>query len=362
MKKPVEIGQTELEEKLENHTNQEVVPQEETYETVHGVTGDAIFMTEEEKPDWTIQGIAKRGELLMLGGEAKLGKSLLGVDIIYALLTGISNDFIRVNPMRHRVLHISKDEPRAATEDSYRRRGVKELDIEIKKNLAVIYINGVEVNFERFDVIETELQRFKPHFVLIDCLRKMCLDCGYDESSTRAGEKVAELAKLCNQYGATCILIHHTKKGEVKGVEKFSGHGSLVSSCDAAMLLEPVTDNHRDARRRLHLLGGRQGVTPFSCNLRINTDEDEQDLTGFFLFEGYIDDEPEDKTAVESILSFLIAAKGQGYHIEEISEKLKIPEAVTKVTLWRLVRKGKVSRYKEVENPNKTRKRWLYKA
>ncbi len=170
---------------------------------------------EQEMIDWIYPGLLPKGELLLLAAEPKVGKTLFATDIMYAHLTGTP---LHGNPIpKGKILYYHDDE----SENSVRRklfaRGFDLVDRELQRDMMIT--SGLRL--DNLEVLEEELETFRPTLVVIDSLSAIARNLGVSENEVAFAKHIYKMRDLLSKYGAACILIHHENKNrEAVGINK----------------------------------------------------------------------------------------------------------------------------------------------
>ena len=173
-------------------------------------------------------------KLICLSGLPKQGKSLIGLEFLHSISTG-----------RRLMGRFPVDKPGPAAYF-----GLEDGGHEIKSRLiqrGIIDVDNFYVCWQSFDMArETGLETFKrliaempepPSLVIIDTAREAFQLRDWNDASIVA-PAISPLRKWAH-HNCTIILITHNNKDKfASGVNKISGSGALVSSCDSFMILD----------------------------------------------------------------------------------------------------------------------------
>lgn len=211
------LSKVEIEEALKE-LRQRNTTSEPTFFTLEN------FLNHSEEPlDYIVPSMLPVGETVLLAAVPKVGKTLLAIDLAFAVATG-EDSFLGEQCKRGRVLIISVDESVSSTRSKLLKRGFRESDNEWVKIMT------------RFDVsqmlaLEERLESFRPSLVIIDSLRRINHGQYISENSAEFADTIYTLKELLTKYSAAGVLIHHTSKDkEAQGVNKVRGSSAITGA------------------------------------------------------------------------------------------------------------------------------------
>ena len=195
----------------------------------------ADFMAEiGEPPPSIVPEFLPAKKLICLSGAAKQGKSLVGLEFLHSVSTG-----------RKLMGRFPIETP--ATVAYF---GLEDGGHEIKSRLiqrGVIDVDGFYVCWQSFDMAkETGFETFKrmisempepPTLIIIDTAREAFQLRDWNDASL-VGAAISPLRKWAHKNCTVILITHNNKDKFATGVNKISGSGALVSSCDSFMILE----------------------------------------------------------------------------------------------------------------------------
>ncbi len=186
-----------------------------------------------EEINWLIPELLPRGELIVLGGSPKAGKTLMAIDAAFAIATG-EDDFLGIKCDRGKVLLISNDENPRSTKSKLLKRGFRPGDGEW---LEIIFNWTIDRLYE----LEQVLDEFRPDVVIIDSLKSITVNSDISENSAEFANNIYALKNLFNQYKAAAILIHHTNKNkDAMGIAKLRGSSAIAGAVWGTWQLEHI--------------------------------------------------------------------------------------------------------------------------
>lgn len=172
------------------------------------------------KKDNIIDGIMKSNGLYCLVSNAKVGKSMLALQLSNSIING--TQFLGHNTMPSPVLYISTESDFGQIQDR-----IKTLGLTFPKDsFFVIDRNGKgEVSIFDFEVDLLEFSKYKNgKLVILDMLKDTNLGIDYDINSYQdVGQKLLpKLRSICEKYNITILFTHHlNKNGKTLGSTAF---------------------------------------------------------------------------------------------------------------------------------------------
>jgi hypothetical protein len=181
--------------------------------------------------NWLIPQLLRSAGLFILAGEPKVGKSIIGYHLAYAV--AISGRFLGKPVRKGRVLYIQIEEDSSTISERLHFVGFGN-----KKNKAVnmaVEFDPEVVVFDRtFDAtidiprLYQRIAELSPSLVIIDSLRAATINSQVSETDSQFGKLVAAIQQVFNQTDTCGVLIHHMNKEANKGKNKHTG--SLVNA------------------------------------------------------------------------------------------------------------------------------------
>jgi len=179
-----------------------------------------------------VDGLIPAGQLIMLGGRGKAGKSWLVLQLVAAIDRGIQ--FLGKPTHRGRVLYL-------ALEDGRRRMNQRPKILKWHPSANV----DIAFNVETFDRggeglahIRQAIADKRYDLVVIDTLVKTLSAAADENSNTEMGAICNTLADMAHDTGATILIVHHTSKVTTDNpFDNLRGASAIRNSYDAGMLL-----------------------------------------------------------------------------------------------------------------------------
>lgn len=183
------------------------------------------------EPDWLVPGAIPSGALSFLVGKPGSNKSWLGYDLVCATVQ--QRQWLQYpaptvkNPS---ALVLNFDNPAGECARRFLRLGLK------PENRAFFHSIGAHqppdglpailqlpIGFEPLDAM---IYTYKPSIILVDSLRQSHTG---DESSSQEMAQVMSQLRRFSSYGASVVIIHHTRKGD----GEMRGSTEIEASADA---------------------------------------------------------------------------------------------------------------------------------
>ena len=184
---------------------------------------DEFLDLEFEGLNWIVPGMLPEGETVILCALPKVGKTLLAIDLAFAVATG-EDTFIGEQVSQSRVLLVSTDESARSTKAKLLKRGFRSEDA---ANLSVM----THLNIDRLGELEKHLEDFRPKLVIIDSLKRITVGKEISENSAEFADAIYKLKELLSRYGAAGLLIHHSNKNlEQYGVGRLRGSTAIAGA------------------------------------------------------------------------------------------------------------------------------------
>ncbi|MFM6399836.1 AAA family ATPase, partial [Planktothrix sp.] len=289
--------------------------------------------------DYLVPGLLPKGESALLVASPKVGKSLLAVDLAFAVATG-EDYFLGEKTKVGRVLYVSVDESKQSVKSKLIKRGFRKYD---SSNIKVV----TKFNIVQLEKLKAEIEDFRPCLVIIDSLKSITQGSEISENSAEFSDNLYKISGLCNDFNASCLLIHHSNKNsEITGVDSVRGSSAISGAMGNTWILNrvPKPDEHNkkkmvfdptDTRRQLYCYSRDSDGKSF--NLEFNPENNSWDVAG----EAGVSDEEQEarKTNKERILS--IMKMNLPHHPEGLKGKfihdcleLEQPGAITKSSMY----------------------------
>lgn len=183
-----------------------------------------------KKNEWVIEGLLKKGQVALLTGNPKAGKSFIALRAAAAVTSG--DKFFGRPAMEGNVLYLAAE--RALTLED---RGQALIESRVPFNTENIEVFPKPVAF----LDENEVTSFinevgQTDLIIIDTLRR-CFAGGRENDNNDMTAWVYGVERFCEETGSAAIVIHHNqrKRYDTRGrvVDgDFAGGGALLGSVD----------------------------------------------------------------------------------------------------------------------------------
>jgi len=180
--------------------------------------------------EWLIPDAVPKGDLTIVGGAPKVGKTNLAVDMARAIARGESWLFFEAAKPAFVIL-ITDDQ---ADGDSAKQ--MERLKLWDEPNLS--WSRKIRLTENQMDLLLDEIKRHPGCVVVLDSLRSATRSLGCDENSPELGLVLYDVKAAVTDAGGSLILVHHGHKGQNStGGEALSGHNSIAGSANTIWTL-----------------------------------------------------------------------------------------------------------------------------
>lgn len=205
---------------------------------------DEFLDQESEALEWIVPGMLPAGETVLVVAVPKCGKTLMGIDLAFAVATGES-DFLGEIVRQGRVLIVSVDESARSTKSKLLRRGLRRSDA---ANVRVM----TKFDMTQLALLEERLESFRPNLVIIDSLRRINAGRDVSENSAEFADTIYALKELLTRYNAAGLLVHHScKDREALGVNKVRGSSAIAGAAWGIWQLDHIPQPDPNNKKKL---------------------------------------------------------------------------------------------------------------
>lgn len=191
-----------------------------------------------------VDGLIPAGQLVMLGGRGKAGKSWLVLQLVAAVDRGAP--FLGRPTTPGRVLYL-------ALEDGKRRMNQRARVMKWDPSPRV----DIAFNIDNFDGggqgladIRDAIAAGSYDLVVIDTLVKTLSASADENNNTEMGAICNALADMAHDSGATILIVHHTSKGAAETFGNIRGASAIRNAYDVGMMLDR---RHGEKQATLHV-------------------------------------------------------------------------------------------------------------
>lgn len=294
-------------------------------------TGDQFMLEGDRDIEWLLSNLIGKGEMILLSGMPGGGKTVLAMFLIHKFLVKGSQVLNETVMKSCKVMFISGDQSDRTTRKRFVEMGTIDLP-EFKNNVKIISNFGLE----SIDFLETELQDFKPDFVVIDSLTSISMNAGIAEKDPEFAYGVYRLKNLLSQYDAASILIHHLNKS---GAE--SGSLRIAAAVWAIWRIESTQPENPNCTTSKITMPKVRDSERMTLEIKHNS-VDEWQEKGVFTFTG----EAESGLLINDILSkamsVLKSNNNDPMPTDELASRINTTVSVLRKTMNRGKNKGDV--------------------
>ena len=180
---------------------------------------------------WLVRGLIPAGDMTIIGGRPKVGKTRVAVAIVAAVLRGEPFLEFPVAASTPPVLLVTDDQSAGDTADM-----LTALDLWTHPRL---------VTSEHFRLAEADLDALLAAIkanpgalVVLDSLRSIGRALQHGENDPEIGATLYDLKQSVIDAGGTLLLIHHCNKAaDLVGVEALSGHSAISGAANTVITL-----------------------------------------------------------------------------------------------------------------------------
>ncbi len=217
-------------------------PELKTVDLVEAASGEI------EPPPWAITGWLCSGDVCVLAGDSGLGKSWLLLDLAFSLALGRAwlealSPPTDLDPQR--ILYIDEEQNHRLVRHRIQKWSLgQKLAPDALAGAAIRYLVENAINLDddhQFRRLQSEIDAFKPHWILIDTLSKI-----HDREENSNSEMTALFARkirpLAQRVGAGVVALHHyNKPSKERGDDstvRLRGASSIKADLDELFTLE----------------------------------------------------------------------------------------------------------------------------
>lgn len=309
----------------------------------HPLSIGELFSLESEPLQWLAPGFMPAKTSALLSGLPGSGKSLLALDLAYAICRG--EKFLGEQCAKGKVLYIASDQPLNQTKQYLWERGFEDSDpltiVGEGKGMAAWSVRKLED-------LESWLLLGSYTLVITDSIRStICYPLGLEEKSEQIGHWMKEVERLVIGHGASLLWIHHDNKDkDLKGVSRSSGSTAIPANVSVHMRIENASGDETSPMRRLTMPKTRNFEAQ-SLEIQFKPETYEWELIG------RTGESPEvardNLTLGQKIQALLEKHPGVGLEVSEIKQALGDSPSVYKV-LSRLEAQGILGKRRSATN------------
>lgn len=193
--------------------------------------------------DYLIDNLIPKDSLTILGGAAKIGKSILSMQLIHDVITQetfLGNKIIRDENHPIKCLYITDDETTQACFWHFKEifgddEGIEQVRVAAETKLR--YADGGLLDLVEF------LAKQGYNLFIIDNFRSFGIDAGInDHIKEKTAERMQWMTDMCKELHISIVLIHHTRKNKRKNngdiTEELAGTKAIPAAATSVIILE----------------------------------------------------------------------------------------------------------------------------
>lgn len=303
-----------------------------------------LFGLEGEPLRWLAPGFMPAKTSVLLSGLPGSGKSLLALDLAYAICRG--EKFLGEQCAKGKVLYLASDQPLNQTKQYLWERGFENSD-----PLTIVGEGqGMSAwSVRKLEDLESWLLLGGYSLVIVDSIRStICYPLGLEEKSEHIGHWMKEAERVVIRHGSSLLWIHHDNKDkDLKGVSRSSGSTAIPANVSVHMRIENASGDETTPMRRLTMPKTRNFEAQ-SLEIQFKPETYEWELIG------RTGESPEvardNQTLGQKIQALLQKHPGIGLEVSEIKQAIGDSPSVYKV-LSRLEAQGILGKRRSAVNP-----------
>ncbi len=280
-----------------------------------------------------IHSLVEKKAVGMIVAPAKAKKSMLALNLVYALITKKPFLGFEVSPEPERIVYVNLELTRTAlnvrlrTMNKHYEATGKQLDDlcfftaeEFTNNSPLVDVKNSTLNEEPFKSLTEAAKKWRATVIIIDPLYYVV---GEENDNVLMTAVIREFGKLRDAVGATIFIVHHTGKASSDWSDPFlmgRGASSLAGGFEFVLGIEPRANGKAEARLH-HGSRNLKSIDPFTIQF------DETTLTWQSLA---------DAKSADSILDGLM-----GKNDELLMDELVIQSQLSKKRIDELIRCSK---------------------
>jgi hypothetical protein len=309
----------------------------------HPVSIGELFSLESEPLRWLAPGFMPAKTSGLLSGLPGSGKSLLALDLAYAICRG--GKFLGEQCAKGKVLYLASDQPLNQTKQYLWERGFEDSD-----PLTIVGEGqGMSAwSVRKLEELESWLLMGGYNLVIADSIRStICYPIGLEEKSEHIGHWMKEVERLVIGHGASLLWIHHDNKDkDLKGVSRSSGSTAIPANVSLHLRIENASGEETSPMRRLTMPKTRNFEAQ-SLEIQFQPETYEWELIGRT---GESPEVANDiQTLGDKIQALLQKYPGVGLEVSEIKQSVGDSPSVYKV-LSRLEARGILGKRRSTKN------------
>ena len=210
----------------------------------HALTADDRAAMERPTVEWLLPGLLPAGDLSIIGGRPKVGKTRLALALAGALLNG-TKVFDQPAPTPTDVVLVSDDQADGDTADM--------LDaLNIWNHPRLSWSRNFRLTEPDVDALLVAIRQRPGALVILDSLRSISRSLQYGENDPELGAILYDLKQAVIEAGGSLLIVHHCNKtADLVGVEALSGHSAIAGAANAILTMHYLPDDKGRPQKEL---------------------------------------------------------------------------------------------------------------
>ena len=180
---------------------------------------------------WLVRGLIPAGDMTIIGGRPKVGKTRVAVAIVAAVLRGESFLEFPVAASPPPVLLVTDDQSAGDTADML-------TALDLWSHPRLITSEHFRLTEPDLDALLAAIKANPGALVVLDSLRSIGRALPTSENDPEIGATLYDLKQAVIDAGGTLLLIHHCNKAaDLVGVEALSGHNAIGGAANTVITL-----------------------------------------------------------------------------------------------------------------------------
>lgn len=180
---------------------------------------------------WLVPGLVPEGDLTIIGGRPKVGKTRLAVAIAAAVLNGTQLLELPATATKAPVILCSDDQADGDTCEM-----LSALDLWQHPDLH--WSRHFRLNERDLDGLLGAIKSNPGALVVIDSLRSISRCLQHGENDPEIGATLYDLKQAVTDAGGTLLLVHHCNKtNDLVGIEALSGHNAIAGAANSVLTM-----------------------------------------------------------------------------------------------------------------------------
>ena len=180
---------------------------------------------------WLVPGILPAGDMSIIGGMAKVGKTRLAIAMTAAIIRGESFLGFPAPSTNPPVLLVTDDQSDGDTADML-------TALDLWQHPRLIWSRSFRLTETDLQALLDAIKATSGALVVLDSLRSICRALQHGENDPEIGATLYDLKQAVIDAGGTLLLIHHcSKAADLVGTEALSGHNAIPGAANTVLTM-----------------------------------------------------------------------------------------------------------------------------